>query len=306
MNKFPLVSIAVCIFNGEKHLCLQLDSIFKQDYKNIEVIAIDDCSTDTSPSILESYAKKFPHLKIYRNETNLGYVKNFEKAINLCSGQYIALSDQDDIWHKEKISKQVAEIGDHILIYHDSEFIDEDGKSMNQKMSDILNLYEGSSPLPFVFMNSVSGHTILFNRSLIQYALPFNQSFFHDWWLAFVACNVGSIKLIDYPLVQYRQHKNSVIDILGIKELPQQQQNNELLTKKSWVDFCSKFQGTYTKYLKSIHLLIYQNLTLYEKIKLYLLIYNNRKLFHFISKTPINKQSSVIRKLVFSLNDASS
>jgi len=303
MNEQPLVSVSLCVYNGEKYLELQLDSILNQDYKNIEVIAVNDCSTDNSQAILESYVERHSNLRVFNNEANLGYVKNFERAISLCEGKYIALSDQDDIWLPQKISKQVAAIGNAMLIYHDSEFINEDGNSLNKKLSDILNLYEGNSPLPFVFMNCVSGHSVMFNRDLIQYALPLNPLFFHDWWLAFVAANVGSIKVIREPLVKYRQHTTNTIDILESKVDKQVKKANELLDKKTWAIHCSTFNGPQQKYLQQITRLIRPDLSFFSKLRLYYLLAKNKSLFHFISKSPIKKQLKDIRKLVFSIGE---
>jgi glycosyltransferase involved in cell wall biosynthesis len=303
MNQQPLVSVALCVYNGEKYLELQLDSILNQDYQNLEVIAVNDCSTDNSQAILESYVERYSNLKVFNNKVNLGYVKNFEKAITLCTGKYIALSDQDDIWLPQKISKQVASIEDSILIYHDSEFIDEEGNSLNKNLSDILNLYEGDSPLPFIFMNCVSGHAVMFNRSLIDHALPLNPLFFHDWWLAFVAANVGTIKVIREPLVKYRQHTTNTIDILESKADKQVKKPNELLDKKVWAIHCSTFNGPYQKYLTQITRLIRPDLSFFGKLRLYYLMARNKSLFQFISRSPVKKQLKDIRKLVFSIGE---
>ena len=97
-----LVSIAMATYNGEKYLKEQLDSIYAQTYKDIEVIVCDDCSSDKTVEILDEYKEKYG-LKYYINEKNLGFKKNFEKAISLCSGDFIALADQDDIWIENKI-----------------------------------------------------------------------------------------------------------------------------------------------------------------------------------------------------------
>src|SRR5215468_9284257 len=92
----PLVSIALCTYNGEKFLQKQLDSLLEQTYPNIEIIAVDDASTDNTWRILMNSAKRYSNkLKLYKNEKNLGYSLNFERAIKLCRGDFIALSDQD-------------------------------------------------------------------------------------------------------------------------------------------------------------------------------------------------------------------
>lgn len=214
----PLVSIAICTYNGEKFLIEQLDSLLGQSYRHIEMIVVDDCSKDNTVSILKQYEEKHPNFKVYQNDQNLGYIKNFEKAISLCNGDYIALCDQDDIWDPNKIELQLAGIGNHALIYHDSEFIDDKGHSLDKKKSDILNMYQGESSVPFLFFNCVSGHACLFNRKLIPYCLPFPQEVFHDRWLAFTATNNGGITYLNKALVKYRQHENTDTNILKINK----------------------------------------------------------------------------------------
>jgi glycosyltransferase involved in cell wall biosynthesis len=215
----PLISIALCTYNGEKFLSEQLDSLVQQDYPNLEIIITDDCSSDQTPLILQDFSSRYPFITVYYNEENLGYIKNFEKALRLCKGEFVALSDQDDIWSLNKISAMVDQIGENMLIYHDSEFIDDSGKSMNKKMSDIINMYSGNNFRPFLLFNCVSGHACLFKQELLNSCLPFPKGVFHDRWLAFTATNLGSIAYLDLPLVKYRQHENSDTNILKIKRV---------------------------------------------------------------------------------------
>src|ERR1700761_555678 len=116
-----LVSIAVCTYNGERFLSKQLDSLLRQSYSNIEIVIADDCSTDNTWSILQDYADKDARVKPYKNKYNLGHTLNFEKAIKLCKGEYIALCDQDDIWETDKISVFMENVGDVMLVYHNSD-----------------------------------------------------------------------------------------------------------------------------------------------------------------------------------------
>lgn len=217
MNNYPLVSIALCTYNGAVYLEEQLDSIIKQSYPNLEIVVVDDGSKDNTLEILKSYSNKYSHFKIYQNAVNLGYIKNFEKAISLCTGEFIALCDQDDIWLENKIALQVSEIGDNILIYHDSEFINENGTSLEKKISDVRTFYAGDDSRYFLFENCVSGHTILFHKNLVPYLHDFTKEVFHDWWLAYTATNIGSITFSMHCLVKYRQHSLMSTDILRNK-----------------------------------------------------------------------------------------
>ena len=75
----------------------------QQTYANKEIIVVDDGSTDTTINILESYASEHKNIHVYKNETNLGFVKNFDKGCKLATGAFISLCDQDDYWLPEKI-----------------------------------------------------------------------------------------------------------------------------------------------------------------------------------------------------------
>src|ERR1700722_18799619 len=98
MENTPLVSIVLCTYNGERFLSQLLDTLVTQTYPNIEIIAIDDCSADSSFAILAEYALKYTQFRIYRNEKNLGFAGNFEHAITYCRGELVAFCDQDDLW----------------------------------------------------------------------------------------------------------------------------------------------------------------------------------------------------------------
>ncbi len=212
----PLVSIALCTYNGEKYLIEQLETLVMQTYPNLEIIAVDDGSKDTTVAILKQYEAKYPNFKVYQNDKNLGYIKNFEKAISLCTGDYIALSDQDDIWDLSKISVMVDAIADNLLLYHDSVFITENGESMNRKMTDIRNFYQGTDSRVFLLENCVSGHAMFFKRELLSIAGKFDTSIFHDWWLVYAASNNGKVGFILDCLVKYRQHTQANTNILRL------------------------------------------------------------------------------------------
>ena len=95
-------SVALCTFNGEKFLQEQLSSILSQSVSVNEIVVCDDGSTDQTFEILKNYQGKFPKLfRIYRNQKNLGYVLNFEKAMSLCTGEIIFLCEKyNDLYYK--------------------------------------------------------------------------------------------------------------------------------------------------------------------------------------------------------------
>jgi len=217
-NQTKAVSIAMCTYNGEKYIAQQLDSIINQTYQNItEIVCIDDCSTDNTWNCLQRYAKQDARFKIIKNEKNLGYIKNFENAILLTNNEFIAVADQDDIWMPNKIEELINAIGKSLLVYSDNEYIDENGNSLSMRFSDIRKLGTCTSCLNFAIFNGISGHTLMFNRKLLDYALPFNKDLPYDMWLAFHAVQQGDIPYVNLPLVKYRQHQNNAIGGVGIK-----------------------------------------------------------------------------------------
>jgi len=236
---YPLISIALCTYNGEKYLNEQLESLAGQSYSNYEIVIVDDNSSDNTLNILNEFIYKYKDLniKLYKNKQNKGFTKNFEYAIEMCEGELIALADQDDLWMSNKLLVQYHNIGEHMLIYHDSLFINSDGKSLNIKASDIFQMHNNQSNLDFLCVNRVSGHEILFRRELLKYALPFDSRFYHDWWLAFVASNFNKMKYIPDILVYYRQHLSNVTS-----PLLEQGSGKIFDVNYDWLEYVSKWK----------------------------------------------------------------
>ncbi len=203
----------VATYNGERFLEAQLDSIVQQTYPNLEVVVVDDCSTDTTATILSRYAERYSVIRVVINETNLGYVRNFEKGMLLATGDYIAPSDQDDIWHPDKISTLVAQIGDSDLVYADSRLIDEAGNSLDMVISDVKPAKNFDNCLAFAIWNTAPGHAMLLTKELIRQTTPFPTSMPHDHWLCFVATSRKPIRFIPQVLVDYRQHTHNVFGL---------------------------------------------------------------------------------------------
>ncbi|RYE41864.1 MAG: glycosyltransferase family 2 protein, partial [Sphingobacteriales bacterium] len=297
----PLVSIALCTYNGGAHLAEQMDTLVQQDHPNLEIVITDDGSTDETLAIIAQYAQKYPFITLYQNPENLGYARNFERAIGLCRGEMIALADQDDIWEKDKISAMVGAIGDSAMIYHDSAFIFADGKPMHRNMSDVLNMYEGKRPDPFFLYNCASGHAIMFRKFLYEKITPFQTGFFHDWLITITAAEHGGIVYLDRPLVHYRQHAHSNTDILRIKEDSKEKLKsfNELNIR--WLEFIlPKIEEP--AYLQAlINCFRPDNSVIPSKrLKLFFLLVSNWKLLFFIKKKSPTSKLNYIRKICFS------
>ena len=139
-KEFPLVSIVLATYNGEKYLSQQLDSVLSQTYSPIEVIAVDDGSTDSTIKVLHEYAKRHPNMKVVVNDKTLGYKKNFEKGCSLSAGDYISFCDQDDVWESNKTEILMQSIDNYPMVYCDDEFVNEKLETLGKKHSDLKNL----------------------------------------------------------------------------------------------------------------------------------------------------------------------
>jgi glycosyltransferase involved in cell wall biosynthesis len=288
-----LVSIALCTYNGEAYIKEQLDSLIDQTYPNCEIIIVDDCSKDDTVGKLKQYADEYPQIKLFINSENLGYTKNFEKAIGLCNGEYIALCDQDDIWDKNKISIMVDSIGDNILIYHDSAFVDETGVPMNKKVSDVQNCYSGNDPRIFLFGNCVLGHAMLFKRLMLNFMGNFNDIIIHDRWLGYVATNNGGIIYIDQPLVQYRQHRNANTNILK-QERANKSKSSSIYKMQFQLDAVTIFAdypfNTKSAFVEKMRDLMQDRMQSYASFGLAYFIFKHRDvLFYIFKKSTLSK-----------------
>lgn len=208
-----LVSVALCTYNGARFIDEQLASVLAQRGVELELVVCDDESSDDTWDRLQAWAAKEPRLRLWRNPQRLGFAANFAQAISHCRGEFIAPCDQDDVWRPDKLSRLLSAMGEHLLCYCDSELVDEQGHSLNQRVSDRTGMYSGRGVLPLCFWNSVSGHAMLFRHRLLAQAWPFPAGCFHDWWLAAAAASQGSVAYVAEPLVAYRQHSRSQTDI---------------------------------------------------------------------------------------------
>ena len=212
MNQ-PLCSIALASKDGAKFISEQIESVLNQTYKNIELIICDDNSSDNTVDIIKYYQSKDNRIKLYQNKTSLGVVKNFEKAIMLCSGEYIALCDQDDIWHRDKIQKQINTAQNYkepLLIHSDMSIIDKNGKTLKNSYIRYKR-YNPSIGLPHILgANGVMGNTILINRELLQIILPFPSYINnHDYYIAVMAELFAKRVYMKDRLLKYRIHNHN-------------------------------------------------------------------------------------------------
>lgn len=217
------MSISVCMasYNGGLFIRQQLDSILSQLGVEDEVVVVDDCSTDNTHEILSEFDDK--RLTVVRNIENLGVLKSFSKALSVAKGDYLFLSDQDDVWLPDKVEKSLYEMkrmeGEYgkdkpLLVHTDLKLVDSDLKPIansfwEQKKFNI----EKCQDFPRLLMqNVVTGCTCMINRPLKELALPVPENvIMHDWWFALVAVSQGHVSAIMEQTILYRQHDRNVL-----------------------------------------------------------------------------------------------
>jgi len=227
------ISVVMTTYNGEKYLIKQLDSLKNQTKTLDEVIIVDDKSSDKTSEIITEYIEKNSLLswKLYENEENLGFKKNFLSALKLSTGDIVFLCDQDDIWESEKVEKTSALFEKNNVFgvmtgfsYIDGEdnpindantsngiyaFLDKKPKSVFSKLTLKKIMHKNISP----------GCTCAFCRKAVDiYIENANCELAHDYQLCSVCAALDGLYFYNLPLTKYRIHENNT---LGLNKLNQ-------------------------------------------------------------------------------------
>ncbi|WP_421977782.1 glycosyltransferase [Roseivirga seohaensis] len=214
------IRVIMITYNGSEFIQNQLNSIANQ--KNIESIEIyDDCSEQHFQQELKILSESVhAPINLHFNEKNIGVVSNVKNALseNL-DADLIALSDQDDIWHPEKIQSFKSELISltssaeiPILVYSDMRVIDKENNVINPSFWSQFGYEKFEHTLhSLLFGNFVTGAASAFNPALAKYlaSMPPNIKSYHDHWLAIAAFTFGKTKRIDKSYNDYRIHGNN-------------------------------------------------------------------------------------------------
>lgn len=292
--EYPLISIAICTYNGSLYIKKQIDSILNQTYKNIEIVVVDDDSTDNTYQILNEYAALYSQIKLTKNNENLGFNKNFEKAISLCTGSYIAISDQDDIWIFEKLQVLYDSIKDYGLIYSNSKLIDSDGNDLN-RLLEKRNLYKGNDSRFFILGNIASGHTMLIKREMLSVFLPIPENVVYDWWFALVAANYGQLNSVNEVLTFHRRHGNNASKDFYSKSREQEFMDIESILSK--ILLLENLQ--HRSFFESLYMKMLSRKTKLGYFRLFLFFIVNANILMGLQQKKFYKNINRVRKLFF-------
>lgn len=212
----PKVSVVLCTYNGEKFVAQQIESILNQSILPDELIVSDDCSSDNTVDIVSDFARRHPAtIRLFRNDLNLGFVENFEKAISFADGEIIFLSDQDDSWFEDKIECMLQPFIDYEnvgMVYSNAVITDSalnpTGSTLFDRGKSLMSDKALSAPMLMKEVG-INGCTMAFNSALRELVLPIGKGWGHDHWIAFIAHAVMDVMFVDKPLICYRRHGNS-------------------------------------------------------------------------------------------------
>ncbi|WP_167051066.1 glycosyltransferase family 2 protein [Salinibacterium sp. ZJ77] len=220
------ISVAMCTRNGEKYVSEQVESIFSQTRAVDQLVVSDDGSSDgTLDLIRDAHARRGGdvELVVLENQKPLGVTANFEQAMRACTGDLILLSDQDDVWHVDRVGVTAAAFGDPevLAVHSDARLIDGEGKPRSGSLLDNLEVSDpvrsqleaGDALGVYLRRNLATGATMGVSPRLLGLASPFPTDWVHDEWLAVVAALHGGLRLLPDRLIDYRQHGANQIGV---------------------------------------------------------------------------------------------
>lgn len=216
------IDILLATYNGEHFIAEQLDSLLRQTWRDFRVLIRDDGSSDLTREIIQQYVSAHPKRIVFcEDDEKRGVVGNFAELMRLSSAPYIMLCDQDDVWLPNKVETSFAALkkleqthGSEVplLIHTDLRVVDESLVIIAPSFLKRARLHTSHSLRRLMISNNVTGCTAMFNRALLDKALPIpDASLMHDWWLALVAAAFGHAALLPRADIFYRQHGRNVV-----------------------------------------------------------------------------------------------
>lgn len=224
-----MITILMATYNGEKYLKEQIESLLSQSHSDFVLYVSDDCSTDSTWEILESFKQRFPD-KIFtsKNKTNLGAKDNFLRMMASTENEYVMLSDQDDVWLPKKVEVTLAKMKEMestfgknmpLLVHTDLKVVDANLCEIHPSYRVFTSRSLGRKSFSMTLaMNGVSGCTVMYNKRLSELlSKPPDFCVMHDFWLQIVAASFGKIGYLDEPTILYRQHGANALGAKSVR-----------------------------------------------------------------------------------------
>lgn len=206
-----MISVCMATYNGEKYIKDQIDSILCQIGDDDELIISDDGSTDKTIDIINLYNDC--RIRLILNNGNHGYTPNFYNALKEAKGEYIFLSDQDDVWVNNKVQIVMKYLEKYNFVHTNAKIVNEDCSIICESRNEIYGVKKG------YYQNLVKsrylGCCMAFDKSVLKSIFPvpvYNNKYPHDLWIALVSEKYFRTILLDEPLILYRRHQNNMSD----------------------------------------------------------------------------------------------
>ena len=226
----PIISVALCTYNGEKFLEKQLHSILHQSKMIDELLVFDDKSTDSTIQLVTDFQQKAPFIvRIHQNVENIGSSKNFENCIKACSGEIIFLCDQDDLWEPNKVEKQwnyFLENPQKDAVFSNATMINQSGIPTGvtsfeqiQFVEELQNSWKDGGAFDILLRGYVvTGATLAIRSKIIPEIFPVPQlieELIHDGWISLWLSMENRIGFLNDPLIRYREHAAQQVGLNG-------------------------------------------------------------------------------------------
>lgn len=198
----------MAVHNGRRHLAEQIVSILAQLGEEDELVIVDDSSDDDSLEIVERFGDA--RIQIIRNETNVGIVRSFERAITASNGDTVFLADQDDIWLPGRLQRVLDTMASTACtaVVTDAFVIDQDGKVVHPSYFRLRR--SGPGYIRNLWRNSYLGCTMAFDARAKAWVLPFPKTVnMHDEWIGLMCDLLGTVEFLDERLHAYRRHEDN-------------------------------------------------------------------------------------------------
>lgn len=262
------VSIALATYNGEKFIEKQLNSLLNQTVSPSEVIICDDCSKDKTTEIINNFISKnnLKNWLVYKNTENLGFKKNFHKAVSLCTGDIIFTCDQDDIWCEEKTQVMLDFFKEHPnanAVSSSFSLIDENDSEIVKNSENNYGLLKLESNCEFknvtlkeiIHSNISPGCTAAFTKNVAGVFLNNSKNILpHDYEINIIAASLGGLYFINKRLIKYRIHSNNALGFNAINQT-RLQIANEKLDVSFVIKYTLKNSDIYNMQLKRVEAL---------------------------------------------------
>jgi glycosyltransferase involved in cell wall biosynthesis len=246
------ISVAMCTYNGSRYLAEQLESIATQTRLPCELVICDDRSSDSTHEIVRKFAETAPfEVRLIVNPENLGSTKkgvtrNFEKASGLCSGEFIAMCDQDDVWLPEKLEKLASALESKPgagAVFSNARIIDSQSRPTGATLSEANGFTQGEDErlkggqvLPVLLsMTKVYGCTLMVRAELLRKMLPVPSSWWFDAWVACMSAVVMGLEYVPEPLFCYRVHPTQQVGA-SVATLSERMKNLRSSAQDYWKD----------------------------------------------------------------------